>query len=116
MTTTILEHDRSILAAIAPRLDSLWKPLRFLADLERVWPELSEEERREIAASRPYRDQFHRRLAEEQVGELLRLADDLHAPDHRELREALRSFLEQWEVQEPDQAKVLSAMVRQAGG
>lgn len=112
--TTILEHDRSILLAIVPRLDALWKPLRFLADLEKVWPELDPEERQEIAASRPYRDQFHRRLAEAQVAELARLADDLHAPEHRELRDSLQAFLDQWEVHEPDQLKVLSVMARQA--
>ena len=114
MADAIVDHDRQVLLAMCPRLDALWKPLRFLADLEQVWPELEETERDEIENSRPYRDQYHRRLAEGHVNELRRLADNLHAPDHRELRDALRQFLDRWELQEPDQIRVLSALVRRA--
>jgi hypothetical protein len=114
MTDAILDHDRSVLLAMSPRLDALWKPLRFLADLEQIWYELEDAERTEIEQSRPYRDQFHRRLAEGHVNELRRLADKLHSPDHRELRDALRQFLDRWELQEPDQVRVLAALVRRA--
>ncbi len=114
MAKQILDHDRDVLQAMAPRLEALWRPLRFLADLERVWHELPAEERESIESSRPYRDQFHRRLAEGQVIELRRLAGDLHAPEHRELRDSLRLFLDRWEYQEPDQVRVLSALVKRA--
>jgi hypothetical protein len=99
---------------MAPRLDALWRPLRFLADLEKIWHELPGGERREIEGSRPYRDQFHRRAAEGHVIELLRLTGDIHAPEHRELRDSLKTFLNRWEYQEPDQVKVLSALVKRA--
>jgi hypothetical protein len=54
----VVEHDRQVLLTMAPRLDALWRPLRFLADLEKVWHELPGEERGQIEESRPYRDQF----------------------------------------------------------
>ncbi len=114
MSNQIVEHDRQVLQTMAPRLDALWRPLRFLADLEKIWNDLPGEDRREIEASRPYRDQFHRRAAEGHVIELLRLAGDIHAPEHRELRDSLKIFLDRWEFQEPDQVRVLSALVRQA--
>lgn len=114
MATQILNHDRSVLQSMAPRLEALWRPLRFLADLERVWHELPPEERQSIESSRAYRDQFHRRLAEGHVIELRRLTGELHAAEHRELRESLRVFLDRWEFQEPDQVKVLSALVKRA--
>ena len=114
MSNQIVNHDRGVLQAMAPRLEALWRPLRFLADLEKIWHELPSEERQSIESSRPYRDQFHRRLAEGHVIELRRLTTDLHAPEHRELRESLRVFLERWEFQEPDQIKVLSALVKRA--
>jgi hypothetical protein len=114
MADVILDHDRQVLISMSPRLEALWKPLRFLANLEQVWPELDKAERDEIERSRPYRDQYHRRLAESHVNELRRLVDKLHAPDHRELRDALRQFLDRWELQEPDQVRILSALVRRA--
>lgn len=114
MGDAIAEHDRQVLLSMCPRLDALWKPLRFLADLEQVWPELEDAERDEIEKSRPYRDQYHRRLAEGYVNELRRLVESLHSPENRELRDALRQFLDRWELQEPDQIRVLSALVRRA--
>jgi len=114
MSSQIQEHDRQVLMAMAPRLEALWRPLRFLADLEKVWHELPDEDRRNIETARPYRDQFHRRLAEGHVIELRRLAGDLHAPEHRDLRDSLKVFLERWEFQEPDQVRVLSALVKRA--
>ena len=114
MTDAILQHDRQVLIAMSPRLDALWKPLRFLANLEQIWNDLEDDERSEIERSRPYRDQYHRRLAEGYVNELRRLADKLHSPENRELRDALRQFLERWELQEPDQVRVLAALVRRA--
>jgi hypothetical protein len=110
----ILEHDRQVLLTMAPRLDALWRPLRFLADLEKIWHDLPAEEQIEIEGSRPYRDQFHRRAAEGHVIELLRLTGDIHAAEHRELRDSLKTFLDRWEFQEPDQVKILSALVRRA--
>ena len=114
MSDAIMDHDRHVLMSMGPRLEALWKPLRFLANLEQVWPELDRHEREEIERSRPYRDQYHRRLAESHVNELRRLTDRLHAPEHRELRDALRQFLDRWELQEPDQVRILSALVRRA--
>jgi len=112
--SAILDRDRQILDAIAAGLDELWKPMRFLADLHEVWPELSEDERADIEASRPYRDQYHRRLAEAKVAELRRLSAEIHAHEHQTLRDRLEQFLRHWDAQEPDQARILSALVRQA--
>ena len=104
--------DLEVLERIAPVVENLWKPLRFLADLKQVWPVLTEDEREEIKRSRPFRERFHERLAERYVVELMDMTQEIHSTKYRGLREELSEFLERWDEQEPDRLKIMNAVIR----
>lgn len=110
-------EDREVLVQIEPLLTDLWRPMRFLADMKEIWPNLSDQERREIEDSRPYREGFHEKWAEYRVAELLALAHQLNSNECRPLRRDLVAYLETWPEQEPDKLKIFAAVVKsQADG
>ena len=109
---TGVARDQKVLEQIAPILDALWPPLRFLTDLKTVWADLDPEKQREIEESRPFRERFHERLAQGYLKELGQLTQQLGSAQYRGLREELSQFIEHWQDQEPDKLKVFLAMVR----
>ena len=105
-------RDREVFRQMEPLMEDLWNPMRFLADLRSVWPDLSETQRREIESSSVYRDQFHEKRAVDYVKQLRKLARNLRSTTNWPLRRSIRLFLSDWEAREPDSLKVLLAMVR----
>ena len=112
LTNNGVIYDREVLGQIEPIMGKLWRPLRFLADLKSVWPELSVAERREIECARTFRERHHERLAAGYVTELQGLTPQIRSVQFRRLREEMELFLEHWDTQEPDKVRVLSAMIR----
>ena len=109
-----IDRDLRVLEKIAPILNDAWRPLRFLADLRTVWPDLGPEQRDAIEVSRPIRDRFHERLARGYLMQLDELTPQIGSAQYRSLRDEMMVFLESWEKQEPDKLKVFSAVIRQA--
>ncbi|PCJ56774.1 MAG: hypothetical protein COA73_11600 [Candidatus Hydrogenedentota bacterium] len=112
MFSQTAQRDRETLAHIETLLEELWGPMRFLADLNAVWPSLTAEQRKEIEESRTYREQHHRHLAEESVRQLVTLAETLKSYKHRTLRQEVVEFLRSWETEEPDKIKVILGVLR----
>lgn len=106
--------DMETLGEVDAALDELLPPLRFLADLDRVWPELDASQRREIEDSYAYRNRHHEKQAEDAVQRLVTLTRQIRALKHRRLRADLEQFLKDWRRQEPDQVKVFQALIRTA--
>lgn len=113
-TDKIVKKDREIFVTMMPLLDELWRPLRFLGDLNSVWPDLSDVQRVEIEQSIPYREHFHEQRIEKYVSELAPMARAIRAFRHRPIRQELIGFLEHWQTREPDRVKVLVGMMRKA--
>jgi hypothetical protein len=109
-------RDRAVMRDVAALLDDLWRPVRFLADLESVWPDLTEEQRREIQLSTPFREGFHEARAEERVREIKVLTRRIRAFRNWRLRAAIMQFLKDWRNQEPDELRVLIAMMKDEEG
>ncbi len=105
-------RDREVLRQMAPLMEDLWNPLRFLADLRSVWPDLTETQRQEIETSSVYKDEFHKTRARDLVTQLGAMARRVRSARHWRLRGTILKFLREWESQEPDALKVLVAMVR----
>lgn len=106
------ENDLDTFARIEPLLEELWAPLRFLTDLRDVWPDLTDEQRRNIEEAVVYRDRFHENLAKRNTKELLRLAKQIRALKYRRLRTELVGFLKNWKREEPDKVKVFLGILR----
>jgi hypothetical protein len=106
-------QDRELLRRIARQMKELWRPLRYLADLRSVWPELTEDQRREIEASIPYRNRFHERRVRACVDQLLPLVRQIQSYKHRELRNDMLDFLKSWDRYEPDQVQIFLALIRE---
>jgi len=105
-------RDEELLRAMAPLLDDLWRPLRHLADLRSVWPDLNDAQRADIEASTPYQERHHEKQAEALIDKLSASARRLQAMKNWRLRAALLEFLDNWRNEEPDRAKVLLALVK----
>jgi len=105
-------RDRDVFRQMEPLMENLWNPIRFLADLRSVWPDLSETQRREIESSSVYRDQFHEKRIAGHVNQLAELTRSLRSIPNWRLRRSIQMFLSEWESREPDSLKVLLAMVR----
>lgn len=109
---TAVSHDEAVLADILPLLDELWAPLRFLSDLQAVWPDLTPGEREEFENLQPFRERFHERLAKGYLHGLENLTQELGSAQYRGLRDELMLFIETWKEQEPDKLKVFKAMIQ----
>lgn len=105
-------RDKEVFRQMEPIMEDLWNPLRFLADLRSVWPDLSDEQRAEIENSSTYRDGFHETRARALLDQLESLARRVRAVPHRRIRKAVLEFTREWESREPDSLKVILAMVR----
>lgn len=108
----ISRRDQELLRQMEPLLDELWSPMRYLADLRSVWPDLTEVQRADIESSTVYKDRFHQKKAEVAIEQIRFLARGIRSVRHWRLRAVILSFLRSWEEQEPDNLKVLSSMVR----
>jgi len=107
-----VSQDEAVVADILPLLDDLWSPMRFLADLQAVWPDLTPEEREELENLQPLRERFHERLATGYLRRLEDLTGLLSSGPYRSLRDELMTFIENWQEQEPDKLKVFKAMIQ----
>jgi hypothetical protein len=92
-------------------LRKLWRPLRLLADLKYIWPELTERQRNDIRESLIYRDKFHESRVTKYAAKLTALANGLREPRNRKLRREVLTFLRHWDKQEPDRAKILASAI-----
>ena len=90
-------------------LHALWKPLRLLADLKYIWPELTDQQRNDIRDSLIYKNKFHESRAKKFIAKLTTLANELREPRNRKLRRETLTFLRHWDKQEPDRAKILAS-------
>ncbi len=59
------KRDRELFRQIEPLLEELWDPIRYMADLKSVWPDLTEAQQAEIEASSVHQERFHERKAED---------------------------------------------------
>lgn len=105
-------HDRAVLRKMEPLLDDLYGPLRHLEDRRIVWPNLTDEQRREIEDALVYRERFHEKQVEKYAGDILALARSLRAFRYWRLRSEIVSFLKGWHKRQADELKLLIAMVR----
>ena len=106
------KQDSEILAEMIPLMEELIKPMRFLSDLDAVWPDLSDDERADIEKSRVYRERDHERKIEERIEMLTQMTDRLKSFKYRNLRQEMRGFLNGWKTEEPDRVKVLQGLIR----
>lgn len=109
------KRDKELFRQIEPLLEELWDPMRYMADLKSVWPDLTEAQRAEIEASSVHKEQFHERKAENLTEQIFGLAKGVRSFNHWRLRAVLLAFLKNWDDQEPDNLKVLLSMVRRQG-
>lgn len=109
---TTARKDREVFRQMEPIMEDLWTPLRFLADLRSVWPDLNENQRAEIEQSSTYKDGFHQERAQAHIAQLEGLARNISSIRHVRIRAAILEFLNEWESKEPDSLKVILAMVR----
>lgn len=103
--------DDSTLEEMERLLRKLWKPLRVLADLKHIWPELTERQRSDIRESLIYRDKFHESLVAKYSAKLTNLANGLQEARNRKLRREVLTFLRHWDRQEPDRARILASAI-----
>lgn len=106
------KQDSELLTDMIPMMEELIKPMRFLKDLDAVWDDLSENERAEIEASRVYRERDHEVLINDRIEQLTEISERLKSFKYRNLRQEMKLFLSDWRSQEPDQIKVLQALIR----
>lgn len=104
-----VEEDLKTFRKMRPLLKDLWHASRLLADIELVWPELSDTEREDIMQSRTRRDEFHEKVAEEKVAELLEISRGIQSFKYRKIREEVQRHLKNWDSREPDQIKIFAA-------
>jgi hypothetical protein len=109
------QRDREIFRQMEPVMQDLWRPMRHLADLRSVWPDLTEAQRTEIETSRVYKDGFHEKQVVAGVQQCLALARRIRSFKHWRLRAVIVQFLSDWERVEPDNLKIILAMVRRSG-
>jgi hypothetical protein len=95
-------------------LQRMWEPMRFLADLEMVWPSLSNEQRQEIEDSQVFQNKHHQHMVEELAQQANEIAQQLKGPRSREIKEGVQFFIEHWQQQEPDQIKIFLAQIKTA--
>lgn len=105
------EEQAALVERVIELLEELWRPTRFLSDLDAVWPTLTDEQRAEIEQSSVYRDKFHENRAQELVQELQSLIGELPAA-YRDVRGDIGRFLRQWRQEEPDTLKILVGRLR----
>ncbi len=106
-------EEAALVNRIMELLDELWRPTRLLADLNAVWPGLTDEERAEIEESSVYKEKFHENRAQELVRELQELVGDLPSA-YRDVRGDIGRFIRQWRQEEPDTLKILIGRLRGA--
>jgi hypothetical protein len=109
-------RDRVLLRQMEPLMEELWRPLRFLTDLRKTWPGLTDKQRAEIEASVPYKVRFHERRVDEYAGRVRELSRRLRSWRHWRLRARMIEFLDAHGSKEPDELKVLIVMVRKNAG
>lgn len=100
------EEVAALVERIIVLLEDLWRPARFLSDLNAVWPDLTDEQRAEIEESTVYKEKFHENRANEIVRELQSLVGELPS-GYRDIRGDIGRFLRQWRQEEPDTLKIL---------
>lgn len=105
------EEQAVLIGRTIELLDALWRPARFLADLNAVWAGLSDEQRAEISESSVYKEKFHENRAQEMVRELQALVVEL-PPSCRDVRNDLIRYLRQWRQDEPDELKIFVGRLR----
>ena len=110
------DSDRQHLQEMLPILDELLPAMRFLADLDAVWDDLSEEERAEIEDSTVYIERDHEKLIEAGVTTLRTLSSKLKGYKLNKLRLEIQEFLDRWSEHEPDRLKVLQARIKASLG
>jgi hypothetical protein len=108
------KKDEKLLDQLAAVLQRMWDPMRFLADLEAVWPSLNNEQRQEIEDSRIYQNKHHQHMVEELAQQAKEITLQLKGHRNREVKEGVQFFLEHWQQQEPDQIKILLAQMKAA--
>ena len=104
-----IEGDIQTFQKMKPVLDDLWYASRLLADIDRVWPGLSDTERDDILQSRTRKDRFHEKVAKGKIAELLEMSRGIQSFKYRKFREDLLRHLKHWDSREPDQIKIFAA-------
>ncbi|MCH7959642.1 MAG: hypothetical protein IID08_05905 [Candidatus Hydrogenedentes bacterium] len=104
-----IEGDLRTFQKMKPVLDDLWHASRLLADIDMVWPGLSDTERDDILQSRTRKDRFHEKVAEGKIAELLEMSRGIQSFKYRKFREDLLRHLKHWDSREPDQIKIFAA-------
>ena len=97
-------------------LDSLLAPMHYLNDLKAIWDKLSDEEREEIESSRVYKDNDHDKKIQAGLVTLGDLGSRLKGFKYRALRKSIREYIAHWKTFEPDQMKILQALIKQHMG
>lgn len=101
--------DHETFRKMKPVLGELWHTCRLLADIDMIWPELSDTERDDILQSRTRKDRFHEKVAEGKVAELLQMSRGIQSFKYRKFREDMLRHLNHWDTREPDQIKIFAA-------
>jgi len=99
-----------------PYMKDLWRGLRFLVDLDMVWPMLDREERGLIERSSVRMEKFHENLIRENRPRLLELAERIHSYKYRKFKSEIIGYFKECERLEPDQLKIYNAMMNAAIG
>lgn len=105
------EEEAALVERLIVLLEELWRPARFLSDLDAVWPELTAEQRAEIEESTVYKEKFHEKRANELIRELQALVGELPS-GYRDVRGDIGRFLRNWRQEEPDTLKILVGRLR----
>ena len=98
--------------AMIPIMDELLPALRFRADLEAVWDELPEDERKAIEESLVYREKDHEKLIDAGLKTLREKASQLRSSKHKKVGLEIHEFLDNWRDHEPDHIKIIQAKIR----
>ncbi len=110
-STRASKEDENIFLELDPLLDELWVYMRYLSDLKAVWPNLTEEQQKDIDNSPVQQNRFHEKRAEELVEAIELRTLELKAHRHTALKGKILEFLDDWKDQEPDMLKVIHAMM-----
>lgn len=105
-------QDEQLLLDMVPLLEAMWKPMRFLTDLRAIWPQLSDKERAEIEAASAFRERVHEKRVQAYAAELRDLASQMRGQRCRELKQDVVAFVDEWDTQEPDRIRVLTALMK----
>lgn len=92
-------------------MNELWGYLRYLADLKAVWPRLTGDQRSEIDHSSAHQDRYHEKHAARLVEEIRLRTLEIRAHRHEPIKNQILAFLDDWQNQEPDMLKVITAMI-----